>query len=442
MLVLIGDGSQSIYSFRGAQPEVFCSAERFLDADITTHYLPNNYRSLPGIVDVGNAVGAELGEEWTAGLVARSKRQGAARIVPLYGDDPLLAAYAAVDTIRASGRPPSDFAILIRTNDMAAVYEGALMARGVPCVRWGGEPFWTRRDVLVFVAYTLLATVGDPNAPGITDAWMVVDQGAFRKVVNQPKRYLSRAWTDNVCARVMDGQDLVSAIKSERNGLGSKQLAAARELASFIARLRSIPWHRQLAAIEKLMVDDQESRSKGKDTLAVNPEEERKSIPMVCASIARKERIQPGGGQPARPFINGYEFALYADAAAKRAEESQDDNSNADRVTISTIHRFKGLERPCVMVPIGGGLFPHRKSASTAKGRAEELRLLYVAYTRARDELYVLVAAHTHKGDKADPPVYTEYLGADIHTAVAARVEAMQTQAREAAWGKVGGEGR
>jgi superfamily I DNA/RNA helicase len=414
-LVLVGDGSQSIYEWRGATPEVFCQADTLIPGTKTTT-LPNNYRSAPAIVALGNRVGAALGEEWTAGLVARPQRSAVDGIAPigaLVGKDPLMTAYLAADAIDKaikSGGRPDDFAILIRTNNAAALYEGALMARGIPCVRWGGQPFWERHDVLGFVGYTLLAEGGVGGL--VDDVTLVQNNGAFRRIVNQPLRYLSRAWTDAVVERVVQGAPLVEAICDERRGLKQKSQVRARDLAKFIERIQGHSWDHSLSLIRSKMIEGMPS-DKGKQ-----PDAEKRAVPATCAGIAKREYC---GGVP---MSNGLQFARYADAGARNAERAKG-QIPAGRVVLSTIHRFKGLERPRVIIPMEEGLLPHKDCVDDKHRYGEEQRLFYVAVTRGRDQVLVTCSRSDLDGKPLGVSDFASFLPKDVrdHIATAMAVD-------------------
>jgi len=405
-LVLVGDGSQSIYEWRGATPEVFCKADTLIPGTETTT-LPNNYRSVPAIVALGNRVGETLGNEWTAGLVARAIRRSVPSIQPvgaLVGKDPLMTAYLAADVIAKAvkeGGKPDDFAILIRTNNAAALYEGALMARGIPCVRWGGTPFWERHDVLGFVGYLLLAEGGKGGR--VADTTLVQDGGAFRRIVNQPLRYLPRAWTDAVVDRVYNGAPLVEAIRDERRGLKQKSQVRTGELASFIERIQGHSWEHTLSVVRRKMVEGI-PRDNGQQ-----PDEEKRAVPATCAGIAKREYC---GGEP---MSNGLQFARYADAGARNAARANGQIPEG-RTVLSTVHRFKGLERPRVIIPMEDGLFPHKNSKGDPGRYGEEQRLFYVAVTRGRDQVLVTCSRANLDGEPLGTSDFVDFLPDDVRS--------------------------
>lgn len=396
--LLVGDGAQSIYGFRGARPDIFVEASKAADAVLVT--LPNNYRSDPAIVDAANRISATLGS-WTGGLVARAART-TSETMPLgviVGSDPLDTAYRVATSIRLdqarSGRRLGDYAILVRTNNAAASYEGAFMVAGLPSVRWGGAPFWEHRDVLAFVGYGLLAAGPAPGPGLLSDVDLVASGGAFRRVVHTPKRFLSRAWIDRVATAVLRGETLQTAIRQEKGDLKGRSREGALELADFIDRIRRHSWRHTVGLIRELMTNAVPAGD-------ATPDDDRKGIPATVARIALTEHYN------GRPLANGLELALYADMASKNAEAAKGELPD-DKVVISTIHKMKGLERPVVYVGIEDGVFPSPRSETVAEIQ-EERRLAYVAFTRARDRLVWVASSSGVDGKTANLPPFLEML--------------------------------
>ena len=344
-LILVGDERQAIYSWRGAEPSIFERAQEDLGAWLIE--LPNNYRSGPAVVSMGNRIASAFGV--TVPAVARGGTQDVVRRLEAEDgiDEAAHVAGEIAERIQA-GASPAEIAILVRTNAGAAAFEGALMTAGVPCVRVGGTPFFERGDVLAFIAYAILSRYDSFDA--------------LVRVKNRPKRYLSRAWEQAVSTQLDTGAPLLTAIATAgaRVGLKGKPRDAARELATTIGGLRRMSWPAATHAIAKLLLRDQPAKTDNDDL---------GGIPAVCAGLARR-------------FAGPVEFAQYADAAAKNGRAEKGAQDDKPRVTISTVHRAKGREWPVVYVSIPDGEFPHPKCEPV-----DELRLGYVAVTRAMREL-------------------------------------------------------
>jgi superfamily I DNA/RNA helicase len=370
-LVLIGDARQSIYKFRGATPEIFMAADVRYGA--TTLDLPVNYRSGRKIVELGNAV-AE-GQAWSVGApsIAARDLDGVVRVLGGH-ENAACEAEAVADEIAAriseGSARPGDFAILTRTNSMAGPFELALVQRKIPVRVVRGQPFFRRSEVLDFMAYVLLINQDHAKPLG--------------RICNRPKRFLGRAFTDAVTARLGVGLlDALAAVGPTLRG-GSRQGAA--DLRASIAKIRSLPWPEAAQHIAALLRPPPSPVEDGGD-------DDRSGVFAVCAGLACA-------------FESAAEFVEYADRCAGIVQANDDDVSAC--VTISTIHGYKGLESPIVYLPCSDGVLPHRRADE--KQLPEEQRLMYVAVTRARDELVLTWAEKDVFGKAAGPSEFLEFV--------------------------------
>lgn len=345
----------SIYPWRGGDPTLFDDAETRY-APCVTVGLRYNYRSKPRIVEAGNRVAAALGDKARVGGDALVGKQTAAQgeIVSLMGADAFEEATEVANYLKAqhaAGRRWSDMAVLVRTNSRAGTYEGAFMSAGVPVARAGGLPFFERQDVLQFIAYAVL---------GEYDSWE-----ALERVYNKPKRFLSKAFLNDVGRAMNEGKSLLVALDACAGKLSAGARRGAQELSRFIRQLRTLTWQAQLGAITGLLEKDLG------DSEDVERADDKRAVPQTCREIAMR-------------FKGPADLAAYADAAVRNAAQVREPGGkNApDRVVLSTIHKVKGLEYPVVVVSIPDGVFPHNKSP-----REEELCLGYVAVTRAEEVL-------------------------------------------------------
>ena len=382
-LIIVGDGSQAIYAWRGAYPQLFAEAETAISA--TTYTLPNNYRSGSKIVDIGNRVMFAIPAKWRSKDLARAARDGgrfAGTVEVLshreYDGEWAEAIAVAEDIVESIPGPKiptgtadpryEKFAILVRTNSAAEAFEGALMSRGIPCIRQGGKPFWERYDTLNFLAYCVLSEL---------DSWE-----AFARVVNVPKRYLGKAYLQAVAVETERHKDLglldnaLNAARTARGGGKTK----ARDFARLVQDWRKMDWKFRVTAVHRLL----ETALPREEGAGDAPDESRARTLDQCARVALR-------------FGDGVALAQYADACTKNAlalieQSKRAEQKQKGRVTISTVHRAKSLEWPVVYVSIPEDVFPHMRGEPD-----EEMRLAYVAFTRARDRLVV-----THGGDPSE----------------------------------------
>lgn len=363
-LVFLGDPRQAIYSWRGAHPRLFPDIiAAFPHAEIRT-----NYRSGQAIVDASNKLDLELPVE---DALCGRKTPGLVEVVG--ADDPLAEATYVASQI--DKRKPDDYAILVRTNSKAGMFEGALMSAGVPTVRVGGTPFFERFDVLAFVGYCALSAY---------DSFP-----ALERVIHFPKRYLGKPYLQAVDAQ-MQHHPFLEAMSIAGTTLKGPSQEGARGLVRLIRQLRNSRWPDQVPVITKLLLEALPKKE------SAQPDEDRRAVPEVCAALAVR-------------FASATDFVRYADAAAQNSVAA--DTDTRGRVVISTVHRFKGLERPTVFVSMPAGGFPLAR-ATTPEAVAEEMRLVYVAWTRARDRLVLTWPAVGMDGRKMGPsPVIGRTLG-------------------------------
>jgi DNA helicase-2/ATP-dependent DNA helicase PcrA len=380
-LVVVGDGRQSIYEWRGATPETFLG---FAEADgWTTVYLPTNYRSGSRIVAAGNATAA--GQSWSLGpesVAHRHTADGFQGSVSVQGAADAFDEAAMVAERIAGGMEAGDsadgFAILCRTNNAAAIFETALMEAKIPCTRVGATPFFERAAAKDFMSWLLLAE-GD-------------NFEAIKRVYNKPKRYLGKAFLQALQARLDRGEDIVSACIAVAPGLRGGSRQGARDLATDIRRLRAMPYAERVEATRVLLA----KQAGPEDAEKLQAGDSARDMISVCAAIAGR-------------FDNAVAFVRYADECTKNTMRSND--VKRGRVTISTVHRAKGLEWETVFVSAPAGTFPHGRSEGDKRRMAEERRLFYVAVTRARDTLVVTHSDVDAKGKAAGlSPFTSEYV--------------------------------
>lgn len=351
-LYLVGDTRQCIYSWRGAV------SDRMLEvvdqAGLEELSLTTNYRSAPEIVDVANRACAKM-DARTAGQPSKAHKSAPGRVEILLGKDSLAEGYEvvrAIQDLQANRVSLDDIAILVRTNAAAAAFEGALMQADIRAWRRNGVPFFSRWDVLAYSAYAVLHT----------EDW----HPAWAKILNRPKRYLSRSYKIAVGRRMEEGQPLVEAMAKASHTLPPSTRKHAKAFLVWLTRFRRMPWHGAAGEIARVLLSGQPKNDAAQD------DEDRKAVPKVCADIARR-------------FDSGLAFQRYADHAEQNTARTR---PSEPCVTISTVHGAKGQEYEHVFVSMPEKVFPHARSVSR-RAQAEEVRLAYVALTRAKTGLYV-----------------------------------------------------
>ncbi|HSK90193.1 MAG TPA: UvrD-helicase domain-containing protein [Euzebyales bacterium] len=364
----------SIYRFRGADIRNILDFERdFPDATRIT--LDRNYRSTQTILDAANAVIAHNTQRldknlWTdLGQGERIVRYTAENA----HDEAAFVAEEVDRLVDAHGYQPGDCAVFYRTNAQSRVLEEVLIRTGMPYQVIGGTRFYERREIKDMLAYLQLLV--NP-----------ADDVAARRVVNTPRRGIGSK-TEQVLSDV-----------------------ALRERITFLEACRRAEEHPQLgpravsAVLDFVGVLDQLTELIGSVELPQLVEETWQRTGYVAELEAQRTVEAQGRVENvtelrgvAEDFVSLQPDATLAEFLERIAlvteADALDDGEQQSRLVLMTMHNAKGLEYPVVFV-IGmeDSVFPHHRALSDPDELEEERRLCYVAFTRARQRLYVTSA--------------------------------------------------
>jgi DNA helicase-2/ATP-dependent DNA helicase PcrA len=365
-ICVVGDDSQAIYGWRGADITNILSFEQhYPNAKVIR--LEQNYRSTQNILDAADAVikhntARKDKTLWTANPAGSPIRyyqamdgEGEARFVAAKIEEHRRADHKA----RA--------AVLYRTNAQSRLFEEALRRAGIPYNIVGGFSFYERAEVRDIVAYLKLAL--NPH-----------DSVALLRVVNTPPRGLGKQTLDELDRRAKDyGVSLWEAVGITTNdpaGFNPRAVAALKKFQAVIEGLVARAQKESASEVVKAAILDTGYADALK---AENTEEAEGRLENLqeLVSAAVDYDAEEGGGL--RDFIDA--AALVSDADQYRGDAP---------VTLMTMHSAKGLEFPVVfIVGMEDGLFPHSRAAADQQELEEERRLAYVAITRAEKFLYV-----------------------------------------------------
>jgi DNA helicase-2/ATP-dependent DNA helicase PcrA len=370
-LCVVGDDDQSIYSWRGANPEIILHfEEKYPDTRVIK--LEQNYRSTQLILDAANVViknnrrrkGKNL---WTAW-------QGGNKIKALAGAnendeaEKVLAAIAGMRLLDSTIRY-SDIAILVRTNFQMRPLEEAARAANVPYQLIGGDSFYDRAEIRDLIAYLKIMRNSD-------------DELNFKRALRFPKRGI--------------GAETLLKMHAYCHA-AHKSLYRAFHEAEFIQDLRP-PIAHAMVQFAHLIDEFRHKFCNGK--LSEVAEELVKRLDFIRAlqDSSPDEKVVERRQNNVREFFG----------SLKRFEQTSEDptlagfldrislvsdtdylNRQIDRVVILTVHAAKGLEFPYVFIyGMNDGQFPSRRACEEG-GEEEERRLCYVAITRAQRGLTV-----------------------------------------------------
>ena len=371
----VGDDDQSIYAWRGANPENLNELARDYP-QLKLVKLEQNYRCSGRILRAANAVIANNDHLFEKKLWSAHGEGEPLRILQCKDEtheaERIAAEIAHVQQTRKT--PWSDFAILYRGNFQSRAFEQALRLLRVPYHVSGGTAFFDRAEVRDLLAY--LRVLVNPD-----------DDSAFLRIVQTPKRDIGTGTLEKL-AQLAGSRGLSMARAAESMEI-HKQLAArpAAALANFAEQIRR--WRVSAASIDAAALCEKLIQESG---YAQHLES---TVKDPAARVRRMENLKE-----LIDFLkaNGKGRDALGDLAAQLAllgNLDRDDNGNA--VRLSTLHASKGLEfRHVWLVGLEDGTLPHEGAIN--EGRLdEERRLFYVAITRAKETLTLSHAAHKQR---------------------------------------------
>ena len=365
-LFVVGDPDQTIYSWRGADVK-FILEFPSRHPGAKTIYLNENYRSAPQILAASNALIEKNRERLPKRLTA--VREGTRKPLYFHAKTGALEADWVTANMRAlhEGEEAvsySDMAVLYRAHYVSRALEESLFKNKIPYVLYSGVEFYKRKEIKDVLSY--LRMVYNP------------DDISFLRTVNEPRRGVGRTRIAVLKAyAAQHGGTLYDALLANLE-TDSFRRSRARDYARLIEKYRAIFETMDLTDLLAGILQDSGYES----ALRLSGEEERldnlAELKQAIFDFTRKagEDVTLGN---------------YLDHAALFT--NMDTREKAQAVKLMTIHSAKGLEFPVVFVcGLSEGIFPGKR-ANTREKLEEERRLCYVAFTRARDRLFLSDAA-------------------------------------------------
>ena len=367
----VGDDSQSIYSFRGANIDNILNYQRQFQGT-RLFKLEQNYRSTQTIVEAANSLIKHNRNQIPKDVFSENAKGEKIQYKPAYSDkeEAVIVAKDVKRIRREDGCQYSDFAILYRTNAQSRSFEEEFRKQGIPYRIYGGLSFYQRKEIKDIIAYFRL--VANPD-----------DEEAIRRIINYPARGIGATTVLKIadCAH----QNQVSFWEvigtPERYGLmvnkgTMNKLETFRLLiSSFIERAQTTDVYELGDAIIKESGISQDIMS-GKDADDLARQENLEEFLSGMSAFVEERREE---GRFDELFLQDYlqDVALLTDA-------DSDGDKDEPRVSLMTVHAAKGLEFPTVfVVGLEENIFPSPLSAASLRELEEERRLLYVAITRA-----------------------------------------------------------
>lgn len=367
----VGDDSQSIYSFRGANIDNILNFQRQFQGT-RLFKLEQNYRSTQTIVEAANSLIKHNRNQIPKDVFSENAKGEKIQYKPAYSDKEEAAIVAKdVKRIRREdGCQYSDFAILYRTNAQSRSFEEEFRKQGIPYRIYGGLSFYQRKEIKDIIAYFRL--VANPD-----------DEEAIKRIINYPARGIGATTVLKIADCAHQNQvsfwEVIGA--PERYGLAvtkgtMNKLETFRLLiSSFIDRAKTTDvYELGDAIIRESRISEDIMSGKNADDRARQENLEEFLSGMSAFVEERREE-----GRFDELFLQDYlqDVALLTDA-------DSDGDKDKPRVSLMTVHAAKGLEFPTVfVVGLEENIFPSPLSAASLRELEEERRLLYVAITRA-----------------------------------------------------------
>ena len=367
----VGDDSQSIYSFRGANIDNILNFQRQLPGT-RLFKLEQNYRSTQTIVEAANSLIRHNRNQIPKEVFSRNAEGEKIQYKPAYSDKEE-ALIVAKDIKRIKLQDDcgyDDFAILYRTNAQSRSFEEEFRKQGIPYRIYGGLSFYQRKEIKDIIAYFRL--VANPD-----------DEEAIKRIINYPARGIGATTVAKVAACAHENQVSFWEVIGEAAHYGlnvNKGTLTKLEnfrllISSFIDRSHTLDVYALGdAIIKEARISEDIMQGKDADDLARQENLEEFLSGMQTFVAERQEE-----GRMDETFLTDFlqDVALLTDADSEGEKDEP-------RVSLMTVHAAKGLEFATVfVVGLEENIFPSPIAATTVRELEEERRLLYVAITRA-----------------------------------------------------------
>ena len=398
-ITVVGDDSQSIYAFRGANIQNILNFSSDYP-DLKTFKLEQNYRSTINIVEAANSLIDQNKNRLPKKVWTQNESGNKIKVIKSYSDndEANFVANQIFDSHLQNQIHYDQFAILYRTNAQSRSIEEALRKKNIPYRIYGGMSFYNRKEIKDMMAYFRLAV--NPK-----------DEEALKRVINYPKREIGDTSVDKMVVYASQQNkslwEVVTNINMLPVEISSRTKAKVDQFASKIMSFN--------VQVEKLSAYDLAMGIANESGLLRELHNDK-----TPEGISHFENIQELLNSIQEFTLNGHtglvlpEEDLNSDKDKKNSLDvylqqisllTTQDNDSSDQtrqVQVMTVHSAKGLEFKTVIVTgMEENLFPSQLSIYSREDLEEERRLFYVAMTRAEKQLYLSYAVNRFRWGKA-----------------------------------------
>lgn len=385
-ICVVGDDSQSIYAFRGANIQNILNFQRDYE-EVKIFKLEQNYRSTSNIVEAANSVieknKTKLDKEiWTA-----NDKGDQVKIMRTVsdGEEGRFVASSIFENKMNLQLPNADFAILYRTNAQSRAMEDALRKKDIPYRIYGGLSFYQRKEIKDILSYLRLLV--NPN-----------DEEALKRVINYPARGIGQTTVDKLTVAANHYKKSIFEVLENLDKIDLKINSGTKlKLNDFLTMIKSF----QIEAKSKNAFEVADHVIKKTFILK---DLEKDAAPEAISRVENVQELLNG----IKDFIEEQKIkeedaslSFFLEDVALATDFDNEKKSNVDSVSLMTIHLAKGLEFKYVyIVGLEENLFPSAMSMSTRSELEEERRLFYVALTRAEKQAYLTYAESRYRWGK------------------------------------------
>ena len=365
-LYVVGDPDQTIYSWRGADVNIIMNFEKDFKG-VKTIMLNENYRSTSCILNGANSVirnnKNRLDKELFTSRTSNEKITHYAS-----ASDEYEAAYVAnkISELHRNGKAYKDIAVLYRSNYLSRSIEKALLDQRIPYIIYGGLRFYDRQEVKDALCYLRLVVIGDDLA--------------LQRVINKPKRGIGNKTMELIADTARKENKTMLEVLETENIFSGKAKVTLNDFINKVNRWKKMAESKKIEtfALFETILDE----SGYKAMLEEDHETDRlENLKELIDDIKEFTENYPDSS------LDEYlqQVSLYGD---------REETMSGDYIQLMTVHAAKGLEFDTVFVTdMNDGIFPNERAMNEgSRGVEEERRLAYVAFTRAKNKLYLTEA--------------------------------------------------
>lgn len=378
-LCVVGDSDQSIYRWRGADIGNILSFEKdYKDAEVIM--LEQNYRSTKYILQAANDVIINNKTRYDKKLHTENDEGEAIKIYSARDekDESQFVVGKIIELQKEEGLKLDEFAILYRTNAQSRVIEEYLVKSNIDYTIVGGTKFYDRKEIKDLLSYLRLISNNE-------------DDLALARVINEPKRGIGATSFEKMARfAIMHDRSIFDSLQElDFMGLTGR---AANETAKFHEMMVGFTKMQQFLSVSELVEEVLEKtgyRAMLQNEKSIESESRLENIEEFLSVTKSFEEGAEDEDKSLVAFLT--DLALIADIDSLDKEENKD----AEKVVLMTMHGAKGLEYPVVfIIGMEENVFPHSRSMGDDEEMEEERRLAYVGITRAERMLYLTSARY------------------------------------------------